>query len=154
MQILLFHHIKHWAEGGATNVSNGVCLCSHLYNRKGGHKLVHEGGYIIQCIDNNDHRLKEQFAKQQRRNDLSMFDFEIRLRNSKESFNAVRTLSTTRYRFRIFNANGKDILDLPNTDFDDAQKETIHTPHNACAQNGYTSALRVYACRLPRTCPG
>ena len=32
-------------------------FCSHH------HRLVHEGGYTIQRVDNNDHRLKEQFSQ-------------------------------------------------------------------------------------------
>jgi len=38
---LHIHHIKHWADGGETSVSNGACLCSHH------HAMVHEGGYTI-----------------------------------------------------------------------------------------------------------
>lgn len=33
------HHIKHWAQGGATKLDNLVLLCSHH------HHLVHEGGF-------------------------------------------------------------------------------------------------------------
>jgi HNH endonuclease len=35
------HHIEHWADGGATDISNLVVLCGHH------HRLVHEGGYTI-----------------------------------------------------------------------------------------------------------
>jgi len=120
---LHIHHIKHWADGGATSVSNGVCLCSHH------HTLVHEGGYTIQRVDNNNQRLKEQFARQQRNNDASMFEFETVLRNSEESFNAVRKLSPTRYRFRIVDAQGKDILDQPNASFDNTKNWPAYQPH-------------------------
>ena len=96
-------------------VSNGACLCSHH------HVLVHEGGYTIQRVDNNDQRLNEHFVRQQRTSDNSMFEFETTLRNSRESFNTVRKLSPTRYRFRIIDAQGKDILDRPNAGIDDAR---------------------------------
>jgi len=33
------HHIKHWADGGETDISNLVTLCRHH------HHLVHEGGF-------------------------------------------------------------------------------------------------------------
>jgi Domain of unknown function (DUF222)/HNH endonuclease len=36
------HHIDHWADGGRTDLSNLVQLCSHH------HRLVHEGGYRIE----------------------------------------------------------------------------------------------------------
>ena len=35
------HHIKHWADGGETNLDNLVTLCSQH------HRLVHEGGYGV-----------------------------------------------------------------------------------------------------------
>ncbi len=92
-----------------------VCaIKERVYTRKGDHTLVHEGGYTIQRVDNNKQRLDEQFIQQQHTDDISLFDFERVLRNSKESFNAVRKVSPTQYRFRIVDAQGKDILDRPN----------------------------------------
>ncbi len=37
------HHIQHWARGGATELGNLVQLCSYH------HRLVHEGGFQVQC---------------------------------------------------------------------------------------------------------
>jgi Domain of unknown function (DUF222)/HNH endonuclease len=36
------HHVDHWANGGHTDLSNLVNLCSHH------HRLLHEGGYRIE----------------------------------------------------------------------------------------------------------
>lgn len=36
------HHIQHWAQGGRTDLSNLIQLCSHH------HRLVHEGGYSLE----------------------------------------------------------------------------------------------------------
>lgn len=41
------HHIKHWADGGDTSVSNLILLCSQH------HRLVHEGGYSIETGSTN-----------------------------------------------------------------------------------------------------
>jgi hypothetical protein len=35
------HHVKHWADGGATSLTNTTLLCSHH------HALVHEGGWHV-----------------------------------------------------------------------------------------------------------
>jgi hypothetical protein len=37
------HHVRHWAEGGRTALSNLVHLCSRH------HRLVHEGGYRVEA---------------------------------------------------------------------------------------------------------
>jgi uncharacterized protein DUF222/HNH endonuclease len=39
------HHIKHWANGGETRLSNLVVLCRFH------HRLVHEGGVDVQVLD-------------------------------------------------------------------------------------------------------
>jgi hypothetical protein len=39
------HHIHHWADGGETKLSNLVLLCRFH------HRLVHEGGFAIQVLD-------------------------------------------------------------------------------------------------------
>ncbi len=38
------HHIRHWAEGGATKVSNLLTLCRFH------HRLVHEGGICVETL--------------------------------------------------------------------------------------------------------
>jgi hypothetical protein len=95
--------ITHWSDGGTTSVSNSACLCQYH------HTLVHEGGYRIQAVANNDQRMNERFSMQQRKDDVSMFSFEKELRNDRNSFNRVRQLAMTRYRFRIVNADGQEI---------------------------------------------
>jgi hypothetical protein len=35
------HHIRHWAEGGETNLENLILLCTHH------HRLLHEGGFKL-----------------------------------------------------------------------------------------------------------
>lgn len=44
------HHIKHWAHGGETKLSNLVLLCRHH------HRLIHEGGYSVQRTGPNSVR--------------------------------------------------------------------------------------------------
>jgi len=41
------HHIKHWADGGETKLENLVLLCRFH------HSLVHEGGFGLQALANN-----------------------------------------------------------------------------------------------------
>ncbi len=41
------HHIRHWADGGATRLDNLVLLCRHH------HRLLHEGGYYVVKDDGN-----------------------------------------------------------------------------------------------------
>ena len=36
------HHVVHWADGGATSLTNCLLLCRHH------HRLVHEGGWTVQ----------------------------------------------------------------------------------------------------------
>ncbi len=100
---LQIHHIIHWADGGSTCASNGVCLCQYH------HTLVHEGGYRIERLADDETRLTEQFTAQQRSSDMTMLDVEKTLRNDRESFNSVCQLSPTRYRFRVVDADGNDI---------------------------------------------
>ena len=85
-------------------MQNAASLCS------AHHTLVHEGGYNIQRVEGNDQRLHEQFVQQQHAADISQFEVEKELRNDKESFNTVRTLSPECYRFRVVDAQGQDIL--------------------------------------------
>ncbi len=100
---LQIHHITHWADGGVTSIENGVCVCSYH------HTMLHEGGQVIQRVNDVEHRMTEQFTHQQHANDVAMFDVEKQLRNNKASFADVRALSPTRYRFRVVDANGDDI---------------------------------------------
>ena len=102
------HHLDHWAKGGHTSVSRGVSLC------KFHHILVHEGGYTIERVDNNEHRIDEEFEQQRHADDASLFDFEKDLRNDRESFETIRKLSPTRFGIRVLNAEGVDIRTLPN----------------------------------------
>jgi len=39
---LHLHHVKHWAQGGSTDLGNLTLLCSHH------HRAVHEGGYQVE----------------------------------------------------------------------------------------------------------
>jgi len=39
------HHVRHWADGGETKLSNLVELCS------AHHRLLHEGGYGLRVTD-------------------------------------------------------------------------------------------------------
>ena len=39
------HHVKHWADGGETKLSNLVSVCSFH------HRLIHEGGFDVRAAD-------------------------------------------------------------------------------------------------------
>ncbi len=117
---LQIHHITHWADGGSTSVSNGVCLCQSC------HTKVHEGGYSIQTVGNDAHQLTEQFIQQQHIDDNSLFDFEKELRNDRESFNRICKLSPTRYRFRILDPEGCDVRDTRNAVFNQGGIRATH----------------------------
>jgi len=134
---LQIHHIQHWADGGSTSVENGVCLCSRC------HTLVHEGGYRIERVNNDAPLMEKQFTRQQApQDDVAIFDVERQLRNSRESFDYVRSLSPTRYRFRVINASGIDIRDFDSTRVENykgveksphREKQHIRSKINECA---------------------
>ncbi len=44
------HHVKHWAHGGETKLSNLMTLCRFH------HRLVHEGRVVIQVLDDGAFR--------------------------------------------------------------------------------------------------
>jgi len=113
---LHIHHMHHWADGGATSVDNGVCLCSHH------HTLVHEGGYKIEAVAQDKDGVLKQFFQQLNHHDIYQFDFEESLRNDRESFNKMRHLSPARFRFRIIDKNGLDIANAAVTHTNSAQK--------------------------------
>lgn len=66
------HHIQHWADGGATRLSNLVSVCRFH------HRLVHEGGYYI---------VKDGSAFRFFRSD----GFEVRALPRKRGFDPVQT---------------------------------------------------------------
>ena len=50
------HHIRHWAEGGETSLDNLVLLCpTH-------HRLVHEGGFDVQRLDDGVFRFTNSYG--------------------------------------------------------------------------------------------
>jgi hypothetical protein len=51
------HHIQHWADGGETRQSNLVSLCRFH------HRLVHEGGIQIECLDDGAIRFVQPDGK-------------------------------------------------------------------------------------------
>ena len=101
---LQIHHIIHWADGGETSIENGACVCSHH------HQLLHEGGYRIEHVANNEQRQYEQFKQQTVNAYQGTWAFEERLRYSPESFDAVRSVSPERFRFRVIDSNGRDVI--------------------------------------------
>ena len=117
---LHIHHIKHWADGGETSVNNGVCLCSYH------HTMVHEGGYRIEVVEPNSHQHNEQFIRQQYNEDVTLFDFEKSLRNDKASFNTVRNLSPTRFRYQILDSHGRIVSGRTVGDPQQATEVEVH----------------------------
>ena len=116
---LQIHHIKHWADGGSTSMSNAACLCS------AHHLLVHEGGYRIEQVDGSEQRMDEQFNTQSADRDNTLIDVERLLRNSRESFDFVRSVSPTRFRFRVIDSKGCDIRDSDCLEKDSTRSEYL-----------------------------
>src|SRR5712672_4394746 len=44
------HHVEHWANGGETKLRNLITLCRFH------HRLVHEGGWNVQVLDDGAFR--------------------------------------------------------------------------------------------------
>ncbi len=125
---LQIHHIQHWADGGSTCVENGACLCAHH------HTVVHEGGYRIERVTDCQNGSNEQFLRQQA-TEHTFNDVEKRLRNSRESFDLVRQLLPTRFRFRVVNREGQDIQ---NKQMDkDAQANSTTGTHSTCVERPF-----------------
>ncbi|MEE9333430.1 MAG: hypothetical protein V3U65_05000, partial [Granulosicoccaceae bacterium] len=110
-----------------------VCLCSYHHTR------VHEGGYSIEHVGESTQRQNEQFIQQQHNDDINLFDFEQSLRNDKKSFNTVRKLSPTRFRYRILDSHGRVItgrssdkfqVDVQNRSLVDANQLTNQSVHH------------------------
>jgi Domain of unknown function (DUF222)/HNH endonuclease len=51
------HHVKHWAHGGETRLSNLVTLCRFH------HRLVHEGQVVVQTLDDGGFRFVKPNGK-------------------------------------------------------------------------------------------
>ena len=50
------HHVRHWADGGETSLDNLVLLCpTH-------HRLVHEGGFDVQRLDDGAFRFTNPYG--------------------------------------------------------------------------------------------
>ena len=50
------HHVRHWAEGGETSLDNLVLLCpTH-------HRLVHEGGFDVERLDDGAFRFTNPYG--------------------------------------------------------------------------------------------
>ena len=71
------HHVRHWADGGETSLDNLVLLCpTH-------HRLVHEGGFDVQRLDDGAFRFTNPYGvavRPPRRQETSSLDT-IVLRN-------------------------------------------------------------------------
>ena len=48
------HHIRHWSEGGPTDLDNLVSLCRRH------HRLVHERGYSVRLDESGEARFTNQ----------------------------------------------------------------------------------------------
>jgi len=98
--------------------------------------LVHEGGYTIEHVKADSPQHHEQFIRQQHNDDVSQFDFEKSLRTDQESFDTVRKLSPTRFRYEIRDSRGQIISGHSSNDAMCAeQPERYVVPvNNVCAK--------------------
>ena len=56
------HHIRHWVDGGATDLSNGVLLCCYH------HTVIHQGDWIVQmAVDGRPEFLPPGWIDRERR---------------------------------------------------------------------------------------
>ena len=124
---LKIHHIIHWADGGPTSIENSACVCQFH------HTMVHEGGYSMQRIDDNERYADELFTLQQRSSDAGMFNFERDLRNDRSAFNQTRQLMPTRYRFRVVDPKGRDIRERRSANSDNSHLSS--TGHDVYHEN-------------------
>ena len=88
--------------------------------------MVHEGGYRIEVVEPNSHQHNEQFIRQQYNEDVTLFDFEKSLRNDKASFNTVRNLSPTRFRYQILDSHGRIVSGRTVGDPQQATEVEVH----------------------------
>lgn len=51
------HHVEHWADGGETKLANLVLLCRFH------HRLVHEGGFDVQRLDDGAFRFLDRHGR-------------------------------------------------------------------------------------------
>src|SRR5438477_4796596 len=50
------HHVRHWSQGGETNLDNLVSLCRRH------HRLLHERGYSVEFDDDGEPRFTNQYG--------------------------------------------------------------------------------------------
>ena len=70
---------------------------------------MHEGGYTIINTDFDEQQIDAQFIQQLKTSDTAQFEFEKNLRHDQKSFNSVRKLMPSVYRFRVIDVDGKDV---------------------------------------------
>lgn len=135
--MLILQSITRVNYGSLKRIS-GVCTCSYHHTR------LYEGGYKFQRIADDEQILNEQFTRQQNASDASQFDFEKSLRSDKNTFDTVRELLPTHYRFRVVDAEGQNIRDQQIVCVDDQDISIQST-----SESSHSTVPTKYSTRIP-----
>ena len=128
------HHVRHWANGGETSLDNLILLCpTH-------HRLVHEGGFDVQRLDDGAFRFTnpdgDTIRPTQRQETSSPFT--IVIRNEALGLAIDRETATARWRGEPFDYDQGVMVMMAASNSADMRAE--RAPEPAAAQGATAPA--------------